>query len=164
METACGDCPNTHSSGLEEHVVCTGGAPQRCILSSVRILTFNHLFYPPHLLLPELLSQFADDMAETKRQLRNGKKVRCVLLKMSVYVKIKDKPSVKLRKIRGFHTHHAVGICHRLNPNIECSKKKKKKSLCVLLKAPITAIRIFLVKAKHDEQLHAAKWGTHASA
>lgn len=123
-------------------------APQRGILSSVRILIFNHLFQPP----PIFFFQNSYPSLQTKHQLRNGKKVRCVLLKMSVYVKIKDKPSVKLRKIRGFHTHRAAGISFRLNPNT--AKKKKKK-----VKAPPTAIRIFLVKAKHHERLHAAEWG-----
>lgn len=133
METAWGDCPNTHSSGLEEHVACTGGAPQTGMLSSVRIVTFIHSFIsnpptPSYFLHNSLPS--ADDMAESKHSLRNGKKVGCILLKMSVYVKIKDKPSVRLRKMRGFHTHHAAGICFRLNPNME-QRKINKWKLCV---------------------------------
>lgn len=120
-----------------------GAAPQRAILSSLRILTLNHLFQPPlhfHLFPPKLLYQFADDMAKIKHQPRNGKKARCIFLKISVYAKIKGKKSVKLRKFRGFHTPHAAAICFRLNPNIGHSKKTKqnlKNDRCVFnLKLP----------------------------
>lgn len=81
-------------STTEAHTfICEGFLPS--------IIYFNP---PPQLFLPELLSQLADDMTETKHQLRNGRNVRCILLKMSVDVKIKDKPSVKLREMRGCHT------------------------------------------------------------
>lgn len=47
VETAWGDCPNTHSSGLEEHVACTRGAPRRGMLLSVRILYLQSLISIP---------------------------------------------------------------------------------------------------------------------
>lgn len=72
--TACGDCPNTHSSGPEKR------RHGEALLSSVRILTFNRFSSnrPSVFSFQTSYPQFAGDMAETKRQLRSGKKAGCV--------------------------------------------------------------------------------------